>query len=386
MNILSNIRNGFDAWWSELKKILKDEGAIIFCIVLPLGYPILYSWIYNNEVTRDVPVVVVDNSHSAQSREFIQKFDASPDVSVALRCPDMESARKAIAREDAFGILYFPEDFAIKTGRMEQTHVSVYCDMGYMLAYKAIFTTATAVSQMMGSKITAQLQTSYTARDAELSAHPLEIEEVPIFNTTKGYGNFVLPAVLILIIQQAMLLCVGLVTGSEREQGFPDLVGVISTLTGKAAAFITVFSVMAAYVTLAVPHMFGFVNMVHAWDLIQLMVPYLLACTFFAISLSSLIRYREYVMLLAVFTSIPLLFLSGVSWPQTNLPSFWASVAYVAPSTFGIRAFIRMNSMGALAPDVVREINCLWGQVVLYALVSIIVMYRRYQLAQKTPS
>ena len=50
-------------------------------------------------------------------------------------------------------------------------------------------------------------------------------------------------------------------------------------------------------------------------------------------------------MLLIVFVSVPLLFLTGVSWPQTSIPPFWQSVSWLFPSTFGVRAYIRMNTM-----------------------------------------
>ena len=55
-------------WWDEMKQVVKDEGVLIFFILVPLLYPLLYSWIYNNEVVRDVPVVVVDDCHSPLSR------------------------------------------------------------------------------------------------------------------------------------------------------------------------------------------------------------------------------------------------------------------------------------------------------------------------------
>ena len=45
-------------WWLEMKNTFKDEGVLIFFILVPLGYPILYSWIYNNERVHDVPVAV----------------------------------------------------------------------------------------------------------------------------------------------------------------------------------------------------------------------------------------------------------------------------------------------------------------------------------------
>ena len=46
-----------------MKMIIKDEGVVLFFIFLPIGYPLIYSWIYNNEVAREVPVVLIDKSH-----------------------------------------------------------------------------------------------------------------------------------------------------------------------------------------------------------------------------------------------------------------------------------------------------------------------------------
>ena len=67
----------------ELRTVFKDEGVLIFFILVPLVYPLLYSWIYNNEIVRDVPVVVVDDCHSQLSRTLATKMDASPDVRVS---------------------------------------------------------------------------------------------------------------------------------------------------------------------------------------------------------------------------------------------------------------------------------------------------------------
>lgn len=256
--------------------------------------------------------------------------------------------------------------------------------MSYMLTYKAIFQTATAVSMMMGSEIQAKLQGHYTSREAEISARPLDYEEVPIFNTTGGYGNFIIPCVLVLIIQQAMMLAVGLVSGSDREKGFPSLRGnyVVSKLIGKTVAYMLIFGLMFTYVTLVVPHLFGFVSLVHGKDLLLLALPYLLACTFFAQTLIDLVRYRENVILLVVFTSIPFLFLSGMSWPESNVPGFWQGVSDLIPSTFAIRGFVRMSSMGARIGDIAPEIRALWIHVIVYGILACLVIYRRYEVRE----
>src|SRR5574344_1596606 len=99
--IISGIYDACLIWKDEMRQTFKDEGVLIFFILVPLGYPLLYSWIYNNEVVREVPVVVVDDSHSSLSREFIQKFDASPDVSVAFQAGSIEEGRDLIGHGEA---------------------------------------------------------------------------------------------------------------------------------------------------------------------------------------------------------------------------------------------------------------------------------------------
>jgi len=330
----------------------------------------------------------VDKSSSALSREFARRFDASPDVCVALHCKDMEEAKSAIGHGDVYGILYFPQDFAQNIGRMKQSHVSVYCDMSYMLTYKAIYQTATAVSSLMGSEIQRVALQKYTSRDEEISLHPLEFSEVPIFNTTGGYGNFIIPGVLVLIIQQAMLLGVGMLAGTRREDeklyfrkpslGNPiQRKEIVQRTLGNATAYILLFAVMLAWITLIVPRIFGFVSMVHAWDLFLFLLPYLVACAFFAITASEMVRYRENVMLVVVFTSLPMLFISGISWPQSNISGFWQGVSYIFPSTFAIRGFVRMSSMGALLSDCVSEYIALWLLALVYLACSLVIAIRR---------
>jgi ABC-2 type transport system permease protein len=357
-----------------MKNIVKDEGVLIFFILVPLAYPLLYSWIYNNEVVHEVPTAIVDMSHSKSSREFIQKFDASPDVHAAFYCNNIPEARQLIGKQQVRGIVYIPSDFEQLIYRGEQAHVSVYCDMSLMLTYKAIFQTATAVSLEMSSALQRARSGSYTVRDEELSTQPMVVKEVPIFNTTGGYGNAILPGVLVLILQQTLLLGIGLAAGTARENNlFSDLVpvsrhynGVFRIVLGKALCYLMIYFVMGAYVTLCVPKFFSFTSLIHMSDWLGLMLPYLLACIFFGLMLSCLVRYRENVMLLVVFTSVPLLFMTGISWPQSNIPGFWQGISWLFPSTFGVRGFLHLSSMGGTLQDIRTEYVALWIQVIVY--------------------
>ena len=361
-------------WRFELRQVLRDEGVLLFCIVVPLVYPLLYSWVYNNESIREVPVVVVDQSHSALSRQFIRMCDASSEVHVVSYAVDLDDAQSLVSRQIVKGIYLIPEDFATRVNRMQQATVSVYCDMALMLTYKAIYQTAMAVSQQMGAEIQTKLSGNYTAREDLITTSPLDVEEVAMFNPQAGYGTAVLPAVLMLIIQQTLALGIGLAAGTARERNrYGDLVpihpsygGIGRIISGKTLCYLMVYAIMATYLTIVVPKMFHFIHIATWQDLSLLMIPYLLACVFFGMTVSCLVRFRENVILLMVFVSLPLLFLTGVSWPQTSIPGYLQGVSWLFPSTFGVRAYLRLNSMGASVADVSSELRCLWIQVAAY--------------------
>lgn len=376
-------------WLHEMRDMFKDEGALLFVILLPLAYPLLYSWIYNNEVVREVPVAVVDNSHSQTSREFVRHVDASPDVRVAAWSNNLEEASRLVARQEVYGIILLPEDFDRQLGRMQQAHVSVYCNMGLMLTYKAIFQTCSAVAADMNSHIQITLSGNPTTREDQLTTHPMQVSDVPIFNNTGGYGNFILPGVLVLIIQQVMLLGIGIAYGTSYEKRrfsrltpmYERRFGLARIMIGRTMGFFVLFLLIAAWVLLAVPRMFHFVQMLHFSDFLLFVVPYLLACVFFATTFSFFIRQRENVMLLVVFTSVPFLFMSGVSWPKSNIPEVWQWFSWLFPSTFGIQGFIKMNTMGGVFGDIIPEIKGLWIQTVIYGVFATLVT--RWQVKKR---
>lgn len=374
----------------ELRNVFKDEGVLIFFILVPLGYPLLYGWIYNNEGIKDVPTAFVDDSHSFLSREFIRKCDATDGVKVTAVCANLEDAKEMQRRQECHGIVYIPSDFATKINRKEQTNVKFFADMSGMLYYKAIFAALTDISLDMGKEIQISRSTDYTNRDDELTTAPVKMEPVQIFNPQGGYGSFLLPAVLVLIIQQTLLLGIGLSAGTARESNrYNELVpvkrhksGTFRIVFGKSLCYFSIYMLVTLYIVLVVPRVFHYLQLADARELVGILLPYVLASIFFGMTLSCLVRYRENVMLLVLFTSVPMLFLSGVSWPGSSIPGFWKGVSYLFPSTFGINGFVKINSFGASLEDVKTEYQALWLQTGVYFFTACMVYWRQINLAR----
>lgn len=375
----------------ELKLSIKDQGVLIFFLLVPLAYPLVYAFIYTNEVVREVPAVVVDADRSMQSREYLRLVDGSPDIRIVSHCSDLEEAKLLLKKQKTYGIIYVPESFSRDLASGEQTHVSIYADMSGMLYYKALLLANTEASLKMNKEIQIHRAGNTTERQDEITTRPITYEDVSLYNPQDGFASFLIPAVLVLIIQQTLLLGIGLSAGTARENNrFRDLVplgrhyqGTLRIVLGKSSAYFLIYIIVTVYILCLVPKLFRLVQLAQPGTLIALCIPFLLACIFFAMTCSCLIRRREDCMMIFVFTSLPLLFISGISWPGSAVPSFWKVVSWIFPSTFGINGYIRVQTMGASLPDILTEYRALWLQTGIYFLTTCLLYRRQILLSRK---
>lgn len=389
--VSQGITDLFYIWWQELKAVVKDQGVLIFFILVPLGYPLLYTFIYTNETVREVPAAVVDDSRSSLSREYLRLVDAGADLKIVSHCSDMEEAKTLLKSGKVYGIIYIPESFSRDIAKGIQTRVTLYCDMSGMLYYKAMLTSNTNASLMMNKQIKIERSGNTTGRQDEVSTAPIEYEDISIFNSQNGFASFLIPAVLILIIQQTLLLGVGLSAGTARENNrFRDLVpmschyhGTLRIVLGKSLTYFMIYAIMSAYMLCLVPKMFSLVQIAQASTLAAFILPYLLSCIFFAMTCSIFIHHREACMMIYVFTSLPLLFISGISWPGAAIPRFWEIISWLFPSTFGINGFVRINTMGATLADVTTEYHALWIQAGVYFLTTCAVYRHQITMSRR---
>ncbi|MDL2322645.1 ABC transporter permease [Bacteroidales bacterium OttesenSCG-928-A17] len=369
--IRKGIADSFIIWRNELYKVFKDVGVIIFFIVVPLVYPLLYGMIYNPETIKEVPFVVVDDSGTSSSREFVRMMDASPDVKLVSCVSDMEEAKRMTDEKKAYGIVRIPSDFSQNIHRGEQTTVTVYIDMSGMLFYKALLLSATEASFKMAETI--RVNTSNMA---------IPYESVAMFNSQGGFASFLVPSILILVIQQTLLLGVGMLTATTRERNRGRLIpsdstheGVTRIVFGKGLAYLTVYALICVWALVIVPKIFHLPQIAQYGNILLFALPYLLACIFFAMFVATFIRGRETPMMILVFTSLPILFLSGISWPLSAIPDFWRYFSYIFPSTFGIQGFVKLNSMGASLSEVNFEYQALWLQTGIYLIATFVVYW-----------
>ncbi len=391
LSIFKSIKLGFwdtcFVWKNEFKHVFKDLGVLLFFFGLPFGYPILYALIYNPEVVREVPMVVVDNARTPLSREFSQKMDASPNAEIVSYCADLEEAKRFLYEKKAFGILFIPSDFSRNLYRGEQSVVTFYSDMSILLNYKGFLTSLIDVSMLMNAELQTAALPGATDEQLAMATQPIPYESVTLYNPESGFGTFLIPAILMLILQQSLVLGIGMLAGGIYEHHqlryyYSENRLMANNIThlvmGKALCYFCLFILPAVFLMHVVPHIFSYPQLGNQWHIYSFAVPYILACVFFAMTLSVFVRERETTFLLFVFTSLIFLFISGITWPTYAMPPVWRYIGYLIPSTFGIEGFVKMSTGGSEIYEVSDSYIALWIQAGGY-FISTCLIYR-YQL------
>ncbi|MBP3482373.1 MAG: ABC transporter permease [Alistipes sp.] len=370
---------------NEYRAIFTDGGVMLILIFAIFIYSTLYGLAYGNQVLRNVPIGVIDNSKTSSSRALIDSFNAGPNAYVAYEAADMEEAKKLFYDRDIYGIVYIPSDYEKQLVGGLQAHVSLYCDASYFLMYRQVFQEIVGTLTQTGAMVEFQrlVAQGINIPQAQAVTQPVIYQSHNLFNPYLGYGTFVMPAIIMAIIQQTLLIGIGMIGGTWHEFDLyrkltpvgEERMSTIPVVLGKTLTYMSICAVTTAYILTIHYHLYKYPMNGHPMTIIGLMLPYLLACIFLGITVSTLFTRRENSILWLLWSSIPLLLLSGVSYPGDAMPQWLFGIGNIFPSSHAINAFIRVQDMGAGFEDILPEITALWRLAVIYGGTALIAMH-----------
>ncbi len=377
----------------EYERIFRDWGALLILVVALALYAFFYPIPYMSEILKEVPVAVVDLDHSETSRRLVRMLDAHELIRVSVAAETRAEAERLVRAGEVGGVVVVPEDFERRIRRNEQAAVTAYADASYFLVYRQVLTGAMEATGTLSAGIEIRrLQAQGLPPEAAMKARdPLPLVMRPLFNPTEGYGSYVVPGVLVLILQQTLLVGIGLVAGTGRERvagggsggrsaaGVSRVSAALATLLGRAFAYFLLYLLHLLFYFGVVFHVFGFGQRAGAITLLAFGTPFLLAVIFLALAVRGAFRTREMSTQVLLFTSLPALFVAGFSWPVEAIPPWIAALAKALPSTPAIAGFLRLSQMGATLAQVRAEWLLLWGLCGVYFLAAWIAEWRATQ-------
>ena len=371
----------YRVWRREFHLVFSDMGVILFFFFLTLMYPVVYTLIYNPETVKNIPIVVVDHSMSAESRELTRMADATDAIKVYEYAPDLAAARRIQNEHEAFGILEIPADYAKNLGRGEQSVVTFYSDMSLLLRYRTFVSALTDIQLALGTKIQ-QAEINKIGLPAQsVGGAPISSEAIMLGDPTQGFASFIIPGILVLILQQSMILGVSMLSAGSSERrrrngGIDPLAipaGPVTTIIGRVMCYLCIYLPVCIYVLDLVPMIFDLPHIGQLSDYLMFILPMLIASALLAITISVFVTERESSMLVVVFTSVVFLVISGLTWPRYAMNSFWQLVGDCIPATWGIEGFIRMNSNGSVLAQESHPYAMLWVLAGIYFVTAVVV-------------
>ena len=371
MKLLSIIREEFKTIAGSFAILLVLMGGIFM-------YGLLYNYMYAPDLVRKVPVAVVDRSHSELSRKYVRLLNATPQVNIVTTSVEYPEARDMMKQDLVAGILYLPEDFEDRVGRGEQSIFIVYESTSAFLYYLALQEASASSMLALNDDYRPEMLVFLPSQSAaKLSAaQAVNVVGTTLYNPTKGYGTYLIPAVLIVIMFQTLLMVIGMVSGDERHSGsIVRLAGTPVNLSfgqmaqvviGKTFVYGILYAVFALFLLGLIPYMFGLPDIGHPLYIIMLMIPFLMATSFFGLTASLFFTDGDAPLLMIAFFSVGLIFLSGVSYPLELMPWYWKLSHFLIPAAPATLAYVKLNSMGASMAEIHTEYVTLWVQCAVY--------------------
>lgn len=377
---------------AEALRVYRDPGALLVLVGAIFLYSFFYPIPYLPQVLREVPVAVVDQDRTPLSRQLVRMADAHSLLQVSERPVSLAEAEGLVLAGRVGGILVVPAGFERDVQLGLRARVGVFADASTFLVYRQV---ATGFLETVGTLSAGidirRLEARGRAEGAARSLRdPVPFLVRPLFNPTEGYASYVVPAVLVLILQQTLLIGIGLLGGTSVEAAAlssrvaPTLAGdsgfvvlaeprgrtALSRLLGRTLFYLALYSAYSLFVFMVVYRLYGFPERSRALDLSLFALPFLLACIFLALALGSLFTRRETAMQVLLFTSLPSVFLAGFAWPVEAVPSWLRAPSLLIPSTSGIAGFLRLTEMGAELRHVRFEWLVLWALAGAYFLLA----------------
>jgi ABC-2 type transport system permease protein len=243
----------------EWRWLLHDRAARILIFAVPLFAFAVLTAVFSHPVIRELGVVVVDADRSDTSRIFVEQVAASPSLSIVERPGDLASAARAIRAGEAIAAIYVPANFErdLKAARRPQV----------VAFYNQQFLTAAGVasSGLSDSLAAATNLAASAARGAPQASHigSLVAETIVLVNPARNYAQFLLRALLPMVLHVVIALAAGYVVGSEFHRrsmrtwlacagGNP-----VVALAGKLAPLFAIFFVIMLLVPLILEGLLG---------------------------------------------------------------------------------------------------------------------------------
>src|SRR6201997_490162 len=195
----------------ECQWLIRDRVALILIFGVPLFAFVVLTAVFSHPVIRGLGVTVVDEDRSDSSRALIEYVAASPSLHIVDRAGDLSTAARDIRSGKAIAAIYIPANFERDLKADRRPQIVGFYNQQYLTAGGIA---SSGLSDTL-SAAAAAAPPAGPAAPAAVSVGQLTGETIVLVNPEKNYAQFLLRALLPMIIHVVITLAAGYAVGSE---------------------------------------------------------------------------------------------------------------------------------------------------------------------------
>lgn len=347
----------------EIKAIFSNPALLLTVFGGVLLYSVLYPLPYVSQLPREQKVIVVNLDDNQFSRTIMRMVDATPQVNIVDQAYSIEEGRQKMVENKLAGMLVIPDKFYRDLLIGKSPSLSFAGDASYFLVFSTVLEGMAGAGQTLAAQVKVQqlVMSGQTLAQAAKQYTPIKLRLHALFNEAEGYVNYVIPAIFVLILHQTLFMGIGILSGTEVEQLTGEApkerpywltVSSLKLCLVRASIFVLIYSLLSLYYFGICLSIYDLPRLATIGDIALFGLTFFFSVAFLGVAAGALFKHRETATVIALLSSMVIVFTCGFIWPESAIPEPVNILANLIPAVPGIKGFVQLNQMGATIQQV----------------------------------
>jgi len=361
----------------EFIQIMRDRRTLIMTLLMPIIQMILLGYAANSDV-KNVPLAVLDQSRSAQSRALLDAFRTTGYFVISYEVTSEPDLQRLIDEGQAKTGLIIPPDYGQKIARGQSVSVAFIIDG----TDSSISAGSLAAARLIGQTQSAELQVQRLSRQASIASLPpaVDVRTQVWYNPDMITTFIMIPAMIGLILQMVTSTLSASAIVREYENGTIEQLIVTPVrswelMVGKLFPYTFIAFADVLEILVLGTLWFGVPIRGSIGLLLGLAALFLVTSLSMGLLISTVARTQREAQTLGMIIQLPSMFLSGFFFPIAAMPQVLQWVSVLVPLKYFMVIIKAIVLKGAGLQLLRSEVVAL----VIFALVTMVAAVSRFR-------
>jgi ABC-2 type transport system permease protein len=321
--------------WKELLQLKRDHMSMKLIVVMPVMQLIIFGYAINYDV-KHLKTVVMDESRSYDSREFVAKMAASQYFDIIGGVDSFETLQQQIDSAQASVGLIIDRDFGKDRHRGAPAQALLIVNASDSTTSNQAMSVASGIAKGMSVDV---LERKLGWKSA---GPPVDLRLRPWYNPELKTSNFIVPGLIIIVLTFTLINFTASSIVKEREFGTLEQLQVTpitgpQLIIGKILPFVLIGYVQLTLLAVSMRWLFDVEVQGSVAALYVLVGLFIAAVLGLGILLSTIARTQAQATQLSMMILLPFVFLSGYVFPIEGMPMIFQWITWLVPANYAMQ-------------------------------------------------